>query len=309
MTQPRVAAFARVANGAAAPVRIIAGQVTKLGRTIHGLAYDPIHDEIIVPNPLADAILVFRGDASGAVAPIRIIQGARTQLVTPHAVSLDLTNGEILVASLTGKRVNIFPWNANGNAAPKRVIQGPKTELGHIVGLAVDPVKDLLAVANSDSIDIFNRSDTGDIAPRARIAGPHADIGDEPWGMEFYQGKIFVAASHHFHENLYTGVTLKSGVRQVPEDPWLNPDLGFVGVWNITDTGDIAPRAIIRGPFSGLLHPVGLALNPAAGEIYVSDSVHNGVLSFMVPDFFAQSSTGSAGGDTAPLADPRKGKQ
>jgi len=298
-----------VANGAAAPVRVIAGQVTKLGRTIHGLAYDPIHDEIVVPNALADAILVFRGDVSGAVAPIRIIQGSRTQLVTPHAVSLDLTNGEILVASLTGKRINIFPWNANGNTAPTRVIRGPNTGLGHIVGLAVDPVKNLLAVANSDNIEIFNRVDNGDVRPRARIAGPHAGIGDEPWGMEFYQGKIFVAASHHFHENLYTGVALKSGAIDVPDDPWLNPDLGFVGVWNITDEGDRAPRAMIGGPFSGLLHPVGLALNPAAGEIYVSDSVRNGVLSFTVPDFFAESSNGSADADAAQSTNRSKGKQ
>src|SRR5437667_400253 len=49
----------------------------ELGRTIRGLAYDPVHDEIVVPNALADAIIVFRGDAIGAVAPIRIIQGSR----------------------------------------------------------------------------------------------------------------------------------------------------------------------------------------------------------------------------------------
>jgi hypothetical protein len=47
---------------------------------------------------------------------------------------------------------------------------------------------------------------------------------------------------------------------------------------------------MIRGPFSGLIHPVGLALNPKDGEIYVSDSVRNGVLSFLVPQFFQQES-------------------
>jgi hypothetical protein len=61
-----------------------------------------------------------------------------------------------------------------------------------------------------------------------------------------------------------------------------------MGIWNITDNGDVAPLAMIRGPFSGLIHPVGLALNPAKGEIYVSDSVKNGVLSFLVPQFFPQ---------------------
>ncbi len=281
-----MAAFARVANGNVAPVREISGQASRLGRTIHGLAYDPIHDEIVAPNALADAILVFRGDATGAAAPIRVIQGCRTGLVTPHAVSLDLAHGEILVASLTGRRINVFAWNANGNVAPLRMIKGPNTGLGHVVGLAVDPVRNLLAAANSEDIEIFDRTANGDVAPRARIAGPNTGIGDEPWGMEFYNGKIVVAASNHKHDNLYTGVTLKDTAKQVPDDPWLNPNLGFVGIWDITDNGDVPPQAVIRGPFSGLLHPVGLALNPKDGEIYVSDSVRNGVLTFLVPALF-----------------------
>jgi DNA-binding beta-propeller fold protein YncE len=220
-----------------------------------------------------------------------VIQGPHTHLVTPHAVSLDLQNREILVASLTGRRINVFRGDADGDATPVRVIEGPKTELGHVVGLAVDPERNLLAVANTHEILIFNRNDNGDVAPRARIAGPKTGITDEPWQMEFYRGRIFLAASNHFHQNLYEGVTLRPDAKEVPDDPWLNPVLGFLGVWNITDNGDVAPLAMIRGPFSGLLHPVGLALNPKAGEIYLSDSVKNGVLSFLVPQFFEQDKT------------------
>jgi DNA-binding beta-propeller fold protein YncE len=291
VTQPRIAVFARLANGDAAPTRLITGQNTLLGRTIHGLAYDPARDEIVAPNALADAVLVFRAGASGAEHPLRVIQGPHTHLVTPHAVSLDLQNREILVASLTGRRINVFRGDAAGDATPVRVIEGPKTELGHVVGLAVDPERNLLAVANTHEILIFNRNDNGDVAPRARIAGPKTGITDEPWQMEFYRGRIFLAASNHFHQNLYEGVTLRPDAKEVPDDPWLNPVLGFLGVWNITDNGDVAPLAMIRGPFSGLLHPVGLALNPKAGEIYLSDSVKNGVLSFLVPQFFEQDKT------------------
>lgn len=267
-----------------APNRVITGQRSRLGRTIHGLAYDPVHDEIVVPNALADAILVFRGSADADEPPIRVIQGRCTKLITPHSVSLDIEHGEILVASLTGKRINVFRRDANGNVPPVRMISGPQTQLGHLVGIAVDPVKNLMAVANSEDILVFNRSDDGNASPRARIAGPRTGITDEPWQMQFYKGRIFLAASNHLHVNLYSGVTLKESSKAVPDDPWLNPTLGFVGVWNITDNGDVAPRAMIRGPFSGLLHPVGLALNPADGEIYVSDSVRNGILSFLVPD-------------------------
>jgi DNA-binding beta-propeller fold protein YncE len=291
VTQPRIAVFARLANGDAAPTRLITGQHTLLGRTIHGLAYDPARDEIVAPNALADAVLVFRAGASGAEHPLRVIQGPHTHLVTPHAVSLDLQNREILVASLTGRRINVFRGDADGDATPVRVVEGPKTELGHVVGLAVDPERNLLAVANTHEILIFDRTDNGNVPPRARIAGPKTGITDEPWQMEFHRGRIFVAASNHLHENLYEGVTLRPDAKEVPDDPWLNPVLGFLGVWNITDKGDVAPLAMIRGPFSGLLHPVGLALNPKAGEIYLSDSVKNGVLSFLVPQFFEQDKT------------------
>ena len=134
-----------------------------LGRTVHGLAYDAAHDEIVVPNALADAVLVFRGDANGEAKPIRVIQGPHTHLTTPHAVSLDPDHGEILVASLTGKRINVYAWDANGDAAPLRVIEGPKTGLGHTVGVVVDTASNLLAVANTDDILIFNRTDSGNV--------------------------------------------------------------------------------------------------------------------------------------------------
>ena len=66
----------------AVPTRKLEGQLTRLGRTMHDIAYDPIHDEIVVGSPFAQAILVFRGGADGQEAPLRIIQGPRTQIVS-----------------------------------------------------------------------------------------------------------------------------------------------------------------------------------------------------------------------------------
>src|SRR5581483_250923 len=206
--------------------------------------------------------------------------------VSPHAVSLDLEHHEILVANLAGRSIVVFDWNANGNVAPKRFLRGPKSKIGHVVGIGVDPATDLMAVSNSAEVLIFNRTDSGDVPPRAVIEGPHTGIKDEPWELHVYKGKIYLASSNHLHQNLYTGVNLKEGYTKVPEDPWLNPELGFIGVWNITDRGDVPPRAMIGGPFSGLLHPSGLALDPAHGELFVTDSVRNGLFSFLAPEFF-----------------------
>ena len=271
-----------------APERVISGSATKMSRTVHGIAYDPVRDEIYVTNALADAVLVFRGGAEGSEAPVRMIQGPCTGMVNPHAISLDLAHREILVSSLSARAIAIFPMDANGNATPARYIKGPKTRLGHTVGMGVDPETNTLVVANAEDILFFDRLATGDAAPIGQIKGERTGIRDEPWELQIHRGKIFLAASNHLHLNLYAQVTLKPeyarGDAKIPEDPWLNPELGFIGVWNVRDRGDVPPRAKIGGPFSQLVHPTGVALNPVDGEIYVTDSIRNGLFSFLVPE-------------------------
>lgn len=261
-----------------------------MSRTVHGIAYDPVRDEIYVSNALADSVLVFRGGANGAEAPLRIIQGPCTGLVNPHAVSLDLAHREILVSSLSARAIAVFPMDASGNATPLRYIKGPKTHLGHTVGLGVDPETNVLVVANQEDILFFDRLATGDVAPTGQIKGEHTGIRDEPWELQVQNGKIFLAASNHLHVNLYQQVTLRpeyaDGNAKVPPDPWLNPELGFIGVWNVRDRGDVPPHARIGGAFTQLVHPTGLALNPKYGEVYVTDSVRNGLFSFLAPEWF-----------------------
>src|SRR2546428_11097672 len=80
-----------------APARVIQGQLTRLSRTTHGIYYDATHDEIIAPNPLAAAVVIFRGGATGEEAPIRTIQGAWTGLSRPEAVAVGEKNNELIV--------------------------------------------------------------------------------------------------------------------------------------------------------------------------------------------------------------------
>src|SRR5687768_16528244 len=89
---------------------------------MHALAYDDVHDEIVAPQPFAQAIVTFRGGANGEEAPIRIIQGPSTQLEYPDQVAIDPANNEILVPE--GDKVLVYSRTANGDAAPIRVLQG-----------------------------------------------------------------------------------------------------------------------------------------------------------------------------------------
>ena len=65
MAHPQIAAFARLAKENTQPTRLLYGQKTLLSRTMHDIKYDAIHDEFVVANPFAQAILTFRGAADG----------------------------------------------------------------------------------------------------------------------------------------------------------------------------------------------------------------------------------------------------
>jgi len=277
-------AFARLANGNQAPVRVIEGQGSKLSRTMHGIAYDPVHDEIIVPVHLAGAVLFFKADANGEEAPVRIIQGPHTHMLRPETVNVDLRNNEIVVGEDGGKDVLFYPRDGNGDIPPLRTIRGEKTGLDEVRGVSVDPVRNLVVVASrSDAggktgVFIFNRTDDGDVAPRGLIAGPKSGIiRIRQLEVDPGQGKIFVAVKNNAESYRFENAS---------PSPW-NPDKpGFIGVWDITDSGDVPPRGVIKGPASEMVWPAGVAFDPASREVYTIDSVSNGMYAYYMPEFF-----------------------
>ncbi len=252
---------------------------------MHGIAYDPAHDEFIVPVHLAGAVLVFRGGAKGEEPPIRVIQGPRTRILRPETTCVDLQHNEIIVGEDGGKDILVFSRDANGDVAPLRVIKGPKTQLDEVRGVAVDPVRNLIVVSSRSKerptgLFIFNRTDEGDVAPRAVIAGPKTGIlRIRQVAVDAQQGKIFAAVKNNV-ESYKFGAASPS--------PWDPNKVGFIGVWDITDNGDIPPRAIIKGPATGLIWPAGVAFSRKDREIYTIDSVRNGVFTFVMPEFFGR---------------------
>jgi hypothetical protein len=252
---------------------------------MHGIAYDSAHDEFIVPVHLAGAVLVFRGGAKGEEPPIRIIQGPRTRILRPETTCVDLQHNEIIVGEDGGKDILVFSRDANGDVAPLRVIKGPKTQLDEVRGVAVDPVRNLI-VASSRSKErptglfIFNRTDEGDVAPRAVISGPRTGIlRIRQVAVDPQQGKIFAAVKNNLESYKFEAAL---------PSPWDPNKVGFIGVWDVTDNGDIPPRAIIKGPATGLIWPAGVAFNRKDREIYTIDSVRNGVFTFVMPEFFGR---------------------
>jgi hypothetical protein len=280
VAHPQIAAFARLADRMAPPARTIAGQTTKLARTMHDIRYDAIHDEIVVPNQFAQAILTFSGDAAGEAPPIRVIQGSLTQLTRPDRLDIDPVHGEIVVPNTDS--IVVFSREANGNVAPLRVIRGPKTLLNGSSAIAVDPERNLIIASSrarpaksrqnnytpaTNTLLVFNRTDEGDVAPRAVIQG-------EQTGLELINQLQVYAPK---------GLVV---VTQTTTDLEAEPPGIFVGVWSVEDNGDVPPRWKIAGPRSRLKKPRGVALNPAAREIIVADMRVNAVLTYYLPGMF-----------------------
>ena len=66
----------------------------------------------------------------------------------------------------------VFPRTATGDVAPIRVIKGPDTMMKNARSIAVDPVRNLIAVSRNNGLLVFNRTDNGNVKPRAIIRRP-----------------------------------------------------------------------------------------------------------------------------------------
>ena len=292
--------FARLANGIVAPKRVIEGQATNLSRTMHGIAYDAIHDEIVIPVALSGAVLVFKADASGEVPPLRAIQGTRTRLVRPHTVAVDPVNNEILTADPSMRAIAVFDRMANGNVAAKRVISGPRTGLLDIVGLDVDPIRNVIVAAsrkgNGEKVGlfVFDRLANGDVEPKQFIGGPNSKLAHfRQVTIDPGTGNIFLAQQNTRMKQMEAyvldkpreGFTAKEKDDEDDDsDSGRLDQMGFIAVYGPDDNGDIPPRAIIKGPGIRLAGAAGVALNPRKNEIITVGG--NGFQTFLLPDFF-----------------------
>ena len=270
MSHPRISVFAGTANGNARPVRIIEGQETLQARTNHQTGYDPIHDEIIAPNPFAQAILIFRGGANGDEAPLRMIQGPNTLLDYTDSASVDPVNGEIYTAQMRTNAILVFSRVPAGNRAPVRIIRGPQTQLDSPMRVAIDPVNNLIAVTSYKRLLVFNRTDNGDVAPKWVIEGPHARV---------------------YNTIIQTPIFYPEGKKIFVAGNPLTPDNGVVSVWKYGDNGDVAPWAIIKSSATTRLKKSNgsMALNPKAKEVMVLGGevgLTERILVFDVPELF-----------------------
>ena len=119
--------------------------------------------------------------------------------------------------------------------------------------IVIDPVRNLIAVSSRNGTLIFNRTDSGNVKPRAIIKG----IG----------GKFRLIPSKGWIVGTGQDAAGKEGI----------------GVWSITDNGDVLPFYLLTNPNGGL-GGNDIALNPKEKEVFLGDRVSVTVYSF--PEIF-----------------------
>jgi len=271
VAQPRIAAYSTSADKNVAPSRIIEGQNTKLNRTVHAIAYDDVHDEIVVQSNMGQAIVTYRGGANGDEAPIRIIQGPKTLLRDPVSLFIDPVHNEIFVFNMgTDDTMLVYDRLAQGDTAPKRVLKTPAAISG--VG-AADPVSNLIFLnGRNDGILVFDRMADGTTPPLRTIGGGPISGLRRP-------GRIVVHPPTHT-----VIVTSSDGNGEREEDSKNLVPREYVGVWSQDDSGDVAPLwTVAKGH---LYMPRGLTLDPNKKTVIVSDKYMNSVMTFSLPEMY-----------------------
>jgi hypothetical protein len=277
VNHPQIAAFARMAKENTPYLRSIEGQKSLLGRTMHDLAYDAVHDEIVVTSPLTQGILTFRGSADGEEAPIRIIQGQKTGIQGVGAtgkVAIDPDANLIMLATPAPRNeILFFAREANGDVAPLRRIAGPDTQIdngsqreggGNVPAIRVDPIHNLLLIATNGrsggngsggKILVFDRNASGNVKPKAIIEGP-VRTGNQ---FEVY-GPNRLLISH-------TRDTLE--------------------LWRIPESGVSTDRPRrIPAPLGRASGDTGIALDPVHKEVIIATAAGNTIMTFSVPEVF-----------------------
>jgi hypothetical protein len=277
VNHPQIAVFARSATENTPYLRSIEGQKSLLGRTMHDIAFDAIHDEIVVTSPLAQGILTFRGAANGEEAPLRVIQGDKTQIraqvrkvTSPNAyvgagatakLTIDPVHNEILLAS-PDQDILVFDRLASGNVAPKRVLGGPHTQLklGDQTPIRVDPIHNLLIVPSGSGysggkILVFDRTASGDTPPKGFIKGP-VRMGEQ---FAIYAPKLRLVT--HVGNN--------------------------IEIWKIPESGENdEPPVKISAPLGRQSSDIGITLDPLHKEVIIATAAGNAIMTFYVPEVF-----------------------
>ncbi len=207
-----VVVYDKKATGKGAPLRMIQGNQTKLADP-HGIAYDPKEDAVFIAN--------FGSHHEVSLASMNGSAGMRPDHEPGPTTPLDRDYAVPGSGRIDGASIVVHRRTAQGNAAPLRIIEGPATGLNWPTGLAFDPDRRELYVANdmARSIAVFDANAEGNVPPKRVLKGVRTGLANP------------------------TGVALDLKNREL----WVANFGGHSAtVYDLLAAGDTAPKRLIR---------------------------------------------------------------
>ena len=257
---------------------MIQGAKTRQARTSHYIAVDAVHDEIVLPNPFAQAIVILPGGAKGDDPPKRVIQGPKTNLSSVDNVAVDPVHNEIFTASFPNDAIFVYKREADGDVAPIRVIHGPNTKLDRPIRVDVDPVNNLIGVVTDHNIMFWDRTADGDVAPKWILGGDKVTVGAQGGsrdvrlfgeGKKIFAGGVIRAAAEGGGGRGGRGAGAAEGGGEAGGGGRGAGGQRFLGVWNYGDTGDAMPVYMLNNNQVTKIPGTRLALDPVGGDLIV----------------------------------------
>ncbi len=256
-------AYARTAQGAAAPVRSFTATMNALdGDLGDALAFDPIRQEVLVAGHqrfVGGWVFAFPRGSTGTTPPSRAFRDAvgafDSQRLT--AMDVDATTGETYVGA-PSSGVHVYAAGATGAVEPLRTIYSDP--LPYYGALAYDPVNEeaVFVVSGSGSAALAIVSGAGGTA--VTLGGGVDPVFDNPTGVavDGGRGEVF-------------GIDTKPGIRA-----FLRADALAEG--NVA----VSPVRTLGGPGAGVYYPTHMVTDAARGEVYVLSQVIRSVSVFAV---------------------------
>jgi sugar lactone lactonase YvrE len=223
-----------------------------------GIALDSSSNIYVADSDGVD-VSIYPAGSNGNTAPLATISGINTGLVEPQGVALD-SSSNIYVVDLS-RSVFVYPPLGHSagllNEIPTATISGGSTGLTDPAAIALDSSRNIY-VADSGTASVYiypalgRSTGTLDEAPTATISGGST-------GLIHPQGIVLDS-----NRNIYVsdcGDCIGNGTANVFVYPPLGSSTGMLNE---------APTATIAGSNTGLVYPVGIALDSTA-NIYVDD--------------------------------------
>jgi serine/threonine protein kinase, bacterial len=183
-----VVVFRKEADKDEAPIRLLQGDDTGLADP-HGIAIDPKEDVFFVANYGSRAL---RDPAREIRTGVPGLGKGREKENWPYGREYAVPgSGWHAEPSIT-----VHALSAKGNDKPLRKIQGSKTQLNWPTGIAFDPNRRELYVANDmgPSVLVFDASASGNVAPKRVLKGPKTKLANPTSvSLDLKNGELWVA--------------------------------------------------------------------------------------------------------------------